>query len=189
MITKYIQHNKGFTLVETLVAVAILMIAIAGPLTIANQALTAALGSRNAMVATYLAQEGVESIKNIKDNNVAKNGPNSFGQNIVGGSCTSNLPCAIPDAIGNILGTPSTITNCNLISPSADCSLYTDDSSLAYVYLNSGSNSRKTPFVRFYYITNNTASEFIVTVVVKWNDGAIPNEVRLQELMTNASRG
>ena len=190
MIIKTIQRNKGFTLVETLVAVAILMIAIAGPLTIANQALTAALGSRNAMIATYLAQEGMESIKNIKDNNVAKNGSSLFAQGIVGSSCTVGSPCATPDAIGNIMGTPSSIMNCNTIMPSLDCSLYTDDSNLTYVYSNVATGEiHKTPFTRNYYITNNTANEFIVTVVVSWNDGSIPNEIRLQELMSNASRG
>lgn len=56
--------NKGFTLVETLVAIAILMISIAGPLTIANKSLTAAVYARDQVEASFIAQEVVEKIKN-----------------------------------------------------------------------------------------------------------------------------
>lgn len=85
-----LHHNarSGFTLVETLVAIAILMIAVAGPLTVANQALTAALGARDTMIASYLAEEGMESIKNIKDNNVASG--SEYTAKLYPSSCTSD---------------------------------------------------------------------------------------------------
>lgn len=178
--------SNGFTLVETLVAIAILMIAVAGPLTIANQALTAALGARNAMTATYLAQDGMEVIKHVKDNNVAlsitdwKNGVYDI-------QCTGQNGnyCAIPDmvqssAVYNVIIKPCD-SNCPLYANSSDPQLYR--------YTTSPSASDKpTPFKRYYFLSNVTATEMIVTVVVSWNDGSIPNEIRLQELMTNAAR-
>lgn len=60
--------KRAFTLVETLVAITILMIAVAGPLTIANKALRSALYARNQVVANYLAQDAMEMVKNIRDN-------------------------------------------------------------------------------------------------------------------------
>jgi len=63
-------QNKAFTIVETLVAISVLMIAIAGPLTVANKAYTAALDARNQSAASFLAQEGLEYINNVKDNNL-----------------------------------------------------------------------------------------------------------------------
>ncbi len=200
MITHTTKTNRGFTLVETLVAVAILMIAISGPLTIANQALTAALGSRNAMIATYLAQEGMESIKNIKDNNLAKG--NDFGLGIVGDIsspwCTydtlhtsdTSHTCATPDASQNITNPPILIKGCQSILPQGTCDLYTKDGVDSYIYSDNSDGLHQTPFTRYYYVTANAGNtkEFIVTVVVSWYDGAIPNEIRLQELMTNASR-
>ena len=43
-------RSSGFTLIETLVAIAILMIAIAGPLTVAEKGLTATYYSRNQLI-------------------------------------------------------------------------------------------------------------------------------------------
>ncbi len=60
--------NKGFTLVETLVAIAILMVAVVGPLTVANKAYRAAIDAKKQTIAFNLAQEGLEYINNLKDN-------------------------------------------------------------------------------------------------------------------------
>jgi prepilin-type N-terminal cleavage/methylation domain-containing protein len=65
---KFINKNQGFTIIETLVAVAILMISIAGPLTIAQKALSASLYAKDQVIASYLAQQEMEYIKNLKDN-------------------------------------------------------------------------------------------------------------------------
>jgi prepilin-type N-terminal cleavage/methylation domain-containing protein len=59
--------KKGFTLVETLVAISILLIAIAGPLTIAAKGLSTSFYARDQVTAFYLAQEGIEYIRNIRD--------------------------------------------------------------------------------------------------------------------------
>ncbi|MES2314761.1 MAG: prepilin-type N-terminal cleavage/methylation domain-containing protein [Patescibacteria group bacterium] len=177
------QHTKnGFTLVETLVAVAILMIAIAGPLTVANKALTAALGSRNGMIATFLAQEGMESVKNVKDNNVVLSGPSGFLNHLGDGSsfCSLSAPCQTPVAWTNNGFVTASASSC-----SANCSLYVDDSA-DYNYQSAG---RLTPFKRYYYISNGSnTDERIVTVVVSWSDGTLPNSISLQELMTNTPR-
>ncbi len=61
--------TQGFTLVETLVAIAILMIAIIAPFYSIQQAITASYTSRDQLIATALAQEGIEYIYYIRDNN------------------------------------------------------------------------------------------------------------------------
>jgi Tfp pilus assembly protein PilV len=62
--------SRGFTIIETLVAVTILMIAVAGPLVVASKGLNAALYARDQVIASYLAQESMEAIKNQRDNNI-----------------------------------------------------------------------------------------------------------------------
>ncbi len=179
------KNIQGFTLVETLVAVAILMIAIAGPLTIANQALITALGSRNVMIATYLAQDGMESIKNIKDNNLATG--NTWTSGWADISCTSGSPCSVPEKLNS-----TAHSSCLAVSA---CKLYTDDTESKYMYFYEGTPhlpERASPFSRFYYFSNpnsnGTMQETVVNVVVDWTDGSIPNEIKLQEIMTNALR-
>ena len=87
-------NKQGFTLVETLVAISILMIAITGPLTIASKALTTALTSRDQVIATFLAQDVHEYIHSIKDRNLYRNNP--WLQDLGNGtSCTAAAPCII----------------------------------------------------------------------------------------------
>lgn len=59
--------NKGFTLLEALVATSILMVAVAAPITIAQKGLSSAVYSKNQMIASYLAQDAIEYIKNRRD--------------------------------------------------------------------------------------------------------------------------
>ena len=60
--------QRGFTLIETLIAISILMMAIAGPLTVSNKAYNVAINAKKQAIATSLAQETVEYINYIKDN-------------------------------------------------------------------------------------------------------------------------
>lgn len=59
--------ERGFTLIETMVAVTILTLAIAGPLVTANRAIVAARISRDQLTASYLAQEGIEYVRAMRD--------------------------------------------------------------------------------------------------------------------------
>ncbi len=58
---------SGFTLIETLVAVSIIMIAITGPYMSAERTITVASILRNKMTAVFLAQEGVEYVRVLRD--------------------------------------------------------------------------------------------------------------------------
>jgi len=61
------ENTHGFTLIETLIAVTILTFAVSGPLYTAGRALVAAEIARDQLVASYLAQEGVESVRAMRD--------------------------------------------------------------------------------------------------------------------------
>jgi prepilin-type N-terminal cleavage/methylation domain-containing protein len=69
-------EEKGFTLIETLVAISILLIATTGPLTAAQSGLRASFLARDQISAFYLAQDVIETIKNSRDN-VALDGINN----------------------------------------------------------------------------------------------------------------
>ncbi len=66
---KFNIKNKGFTLVETLVAIAILSLAITGPMVIAQKGVSSSIYARDEVTAFYLAQEAVEYVRNVRDTN------------------------------------------------------------------------------------------------------------------------
>lgn len=63
-----IQQHKGYSLVEVLVAVAILMLSIVGPLTIAMKSLQSAQYALQQNTAFFLAQEGITAVNTLRNN-------------------------------------------------------------------------------------------------------------------------
>ncbi|OGZ12020.1 MAG: hypothetical protein A2942_02230 [Candidatus Lloydbacteria bacterium RIFCSPLOWO2_01_FULL_50_20] len=64
-------EQKGITLIEAVVSIALLSLALAGPMTLASHSIKAAGSSRNEMIATHLAEEGLEVVHSMRDNNSA----------------------------------------------------------------------------------------------------------------------
>lgn len=58
-----LQASKGFTIIETLVGITILLVAVIGLLFIAFQGVTLSYFARDQVIASYLAQEGIELVR------------------------------------------------------------------------------------------------------------------------------
>lgn len=65
-------QQAGFSLLEVLVAISILLLGVAGPIALATESLKQSLPARIKLEGTLLAQEGMELVRNIRDNNVHK---------------------------------------------------------------------------------------------------------------------
>lgn len=166
------RNKQGFTLVETLVAISILMIAITGPLTIASKALTTALTSRDQVIATFLVQDVHEYIHNIKDRNLYRNNP--WLQDLGNGtSCTVSSPCII-DTSG-VLGSPAAATAVS----GNNTQLYRDSIGR---YTHVATNNTRTIFNRQFYIEElplqDLGQTYQARVVVKvsWMNAGSPFE-------------
>jgi prepilin-type N-terminal cleavage/methylation domain-containing protein len=59
---------KGFTLIETMVAITILTVAVAGTFSVANSSINASSIARDQLTASYFAQEGIEMVRQARDN-------------------------------------------------------------------------------------------------------------------------
>ena len=61
--------NKGFTILEVIVAIFVLTVAVGGSFVLIQQTLVAASLNQSKLTAHYLAQEGIEIVRNIRDTN------------------------------------------------------------------------------------------------------------------------
>jgi prepilin-type N-terminal cleavage/methylation domain-containing protein len=63
------RSKKGFTLVEVLVAILLLFIVISASTALVTKALSSTQSTKSKFIASYLAQEGLELVRNIRDSN------------------------------------------------------------------------------------------------------------------------
>ncbi len=185
----YFQRKKAFSLIETLIAIAVLMIAVAGPLTIANRALNAALYSRNQATASYLAQETMEIMKNIRDNTVRTTEPTD-PENLAWWLPTDLLQCIT--SYCDIYYTQNidqfqSNTNCG----NDLCQLYLSENG---GYTSDETNGSASNFKRGFKITrvddnpDSSDETFQLEVKVSWYDGVIPNEILLRSVLVGYVR-
>jgi len=65
-------NNSGFTLIECLVAIFLITLGVGGAMAVVNQTTAFTQVASSRLVAAYLAQEGIEIVKNIRDTNFLK---------------------------------------------------------------------------------------------------------------------
>jgi type IV pilus modification protein PilV len=84
------KDQKGFTLIEVLTAIFIITIGAGGVITLINQTVGFTQETSSKLIASYLAQEGIEIVKNIRDSNflkVYKTGSGDWSDGLTG--CSS----------------------------------------------------------------------------------------------------
>ncbi|HBM45414.1 MAG: hypothetical protein UR85_C0011G0008 [Candidatus Nomurabacteria bacterium GW2011_GWF2_35_66] len=67
--------KSGFTLIEALVAISILVISVIGPLSLASKGLSYSTYAKDEITAFYLANEAIDVIRNIRDTNTRSEKP------------------------------------------------------------------------------------------------------------------
>ncbi len=182
-----VKFARGFTIIETLVAIAVLMIAIAGPLVIATKGLTSALYAKDQMIASFLARESMEVIRNKKANNTSTLLSDRLIDLVTSGNCDSSVN--ICDAgVNSSMADGIHIMNFCGLGPQKGCRLYYDNTK---GYTHDSSFGTPTKFYRYYYIENTTTrpnDESIVYVFVEWNEGTIPYQIKMTNQITNIRR-
>ena len=169
-----IQQSKGFTLIETMVAITILLTTIVGPMEIASQSLFSAFYSRDQITAYYLAQEGIEYIRNSRDNyylDSANSGntnwPTAFSDCVYDG--TYSFGCRIDFNTG-------IIKNDSL--ENASTTLNYDSTSGTYSYADGGSPSKYTRIVTISPDPSTNPDHILVSSTVSWSGSYFSGETK-----------
>ncbi len=100
----FMKTKTGFTLVETLVAITILLLAIGGPMFAVSQSLKSSYYARDQITAFYLAQDAIEYIRNLRDENALTGGTWSDFTSMSGGPISDciGLTCRVDSSDNKI---------------------------------------------------------------------------------------
>jgi len=158
-------RKEGFTLIETLIAVTVLLIAIVAPMSLASEGILAARLAQDQIVAFYMAQEGVEAVRNLKDQNKLLN------QALLAGdlaTCVVSDPGASPEVAdpGCTIDTTDVfrVTNC-----SGECPIVRQGNNF-YTY-RPGSAYEDTKYrrqIRVWYVNGSANQEVRTEVTIFW---------------------
>jgi type II secretory pathway pseudopilin PulG len=160
------QKNKGFTLIEVLVAVFILITAVVVPLTIGSKAYAYSNFVRDQSTASYLAQEAVEFVRLTRDNASLNPSPSGawvdFKSNV--NNCMSDDGCQF-----DVLASSFSINGCP-----GKCDLLYLQADGTYTYTPvSGSNKWFLRTVKTSLVGKDALERVRVEVTVLWNTNSI----------------
>lgn len=172
------KNHKGFTLLEITVVIYIISLGLIGIMSLVNQNIQVSYINKNELIASQLAQEGLELVRNIRDSNWLKeyNWKNGNGTDnktdIVQSDGSYNYTI---DYLGNINESINSIDNARL---------YINGSGF-YNHISSGT---PTPFYRLIEVIDNSPpNDYYITVkaTVRWKEKNRTHDYMAQTLLYN----
>lgn len=169
--------QEGFSLLETLVALAILTITMLGPMTLASSSIRSASLSHNNIIASFLAEEAAEVVRAKRDANVYEGLADWLdvikeckppGE---GDQCIVDVFASSPEKI---------IDKC-----AGECPKIKYDNDNGTYQYNTGND---TPFKRIVYVdVISVNKEVKVYVIVEWQERflSVPSTIELNESLFN----
>lgn len=152
------KSGKGFTLIETMVAVTILTVAIVSPMTLTTRSLTSAYYARDQIAAFHLVQEAIEAVRSVRDGNILRN--------------ALGTPVDLLSGIPSVTGDPFTVdtrNNSMNLCVSTCPPLQTNGSLYGYDTGAGWTATRFTRTVRATFVTGT--DEVRVSVTLSWRSG------------------
>ena len=146
--------RSGFTLVEVLVAIAIFSLAVTALMAALASGISNTTFAKQKMTATYLAQEGIEYVRNVRDNAILNPNNAGFDNFISAISFCGDVGCGFNDSL-------------SLFSCGQNCELYLSNDSYEANGDNSGIDSGFKRILKF-DINYNGQKEVKVTSTVSW---------------------
>lgn len=161
MSSNIFKQQKGFGLIEVVVSIYIIVMAFIGILSLVKQGIQVQYINKNTIIAAQLAQEGLELVRNVRDNNwrFYKKGAN-WKQDIIGGAGGAENQLLIIDYRGkSSIETVDSIDN-------AKANLKIDSNG----FYSHDVNGEKTIFSRVISKQNTPDNGLRVVAEIKWNE-------------------
>ena len=168
-------YKKGFTIIESLVAIVVMVMATIGAMSAVQFGLSSYIFSKDQVSAFYLAQEGFEQIRNMRDVN-RLNGRHW----LTGLALNSSDPCFFGQAC--IVSPVETLLAERCSTPSTCPRVRYQPSSGFFGYNPSWTASNFTRSIEFASVNANEVS---VTVTVTWSKGLINRQFKARENLFN----
>lgn len=186
---KYHTAQSGFSLIETLVAISILLLVMIGPMTISSSAARSTSFSSEQVTAFFLAQEGAELAQKIRDDLILTHtlfkgtNPSPWADfttiNATYQNCyNASRGCGF--TINAVQTGTVNIINCG--SSQTACALYLDTTTnnLRSKFTHTVGTNKSTPFTRKIYFTRVNANEVKVISRVTWRSGNLRQEQKVE---------
>lgn len=171
-----VKFKKGFTLVETLVAITVLLLVVIGPMTIAQKGIQNAQYANEQFTAVFLAQEAIEAMRQLRDD---------MALDAYHGDATVDTLDWSPNCTNGCIYNSRNHTNLFSSCTGGTCSkLYVDSNSGEYSH---DSSDPQSPFSRIVTLDTTQAAAtggVKVTVDVSWNGRIFNNTTRHVILQT-----
>ncbi len=161
---RYQTHTTGYSLVEVLVAISILMLSIVGPMTIAAKSMQSAQYARQQNTAFFLAQEGISAANTIRNNSSLDAYLDSDISPWLWVNEASLQPCFT--ATGCDIDFRDATLLDNVVSCSSDCTLRFNEAANRAVYQHVSGDA--TPYTRVLLFDFINGDEVAVKSTVSW---------------------
>ena len=187
-------NQSGFTLIETMVAISILIFSILGPLTIVSRGVFFSNYAKDQITGFYLSQEAIEYLRNRRDANIIASGTwNEYKTGIINSCMVDTNPngcridVTVPDSNSGDAG------RTDIVSCGSGCpNLNRDIVNGTYGYTQGGNweTSQFARYVKVYKVLGNQelpadANELRIEVKVEWVNGTLTKNFTINESLFN----
>jgi Tfp pilus assembly protein PilV len=179
--------NSGFTIIETLVSLSIFSMSIITLLSVLGNGISSTNYAKQKMIASYLAQEGIEYTRNIRDTFVlysasSQEGWDDFKEKLTDAGCDLTDGCFFDDHSVFSGGEMPSANHVSFIACGTACPKFLyDETTGKYNYI-SGTSTNLTRKIK---ITEITDDEMKVSSTVYWVSGTGTKSLTLSEDLFN----
>lgn len=182
----YLKKQQGFSLVEMLVSISILLLVVTGPMTVTSRTSKSSTFATEQVQAFFLAQEGLELAQKLRDDLLLPHlaTPSTlatpwarFTDTTNAGAyrfCHGASGCGLEWNGNNDVFSPSDCAGASL------CRLYRKTNPDRSLYTYSNANSVVSPYTRKIYFSNTGGNAVRIRSVVTWRTGSLVAEQKVE---------